>query len=105
MRHSDWIANTITLRQAYAATAKQIGKRHAEAWDSPEDDEEREDMQAEHTEEHAIYADMVALWHRMKAAKPTERSEVARRYAVSMTEFEKVMAYFELFVVGKYPLE
>jgi hypothetical protein len=39
MRHSDWTANAITLRQAYAATAKQIGKQQAEAWDSPEDDE------------------------------------------------------------------
>jgi hypothetical protein len=103
MRNTDWIADGITLRRAYADTAKQIGKRQAEGWDSPEDD--GEDMQAENTEEHAIYADMVALWHRMKAAKPTERNEVARRYAVSMTEFEKVMAYFELFVVCKYPLE
>jgi hypothetical protein len=39
MRNTDWIANGIALRRAYAATAKQIGKRQAEAWDSPEDDE------------------------------------------------------------------
>jgi hypothetical protein len=34
----------------------------------------------------------------MKAAKPQERSELARRYAISITELEKVLAYFVVFV-------
>ncbi len=34
----------------------------------------------------------------MKAEKPEERSELARRYAVSITELEKVMAYYLYFV-------
>ena len=36
--------------------------------------------------------------------KPEERSEEARRYAVTITELEKVLAYFAVFVVNaKYP--
>jgi hypothetical protein len=34
----------------------------------------------------------------MREAKPEERSELARRYAVSITELEKVIAYFVLYV-------
>jgi len=34
----------------------------------------------------------------MQAAKPAERSELARRYAVTITELEKVIAYYVLFV-------
>lgn len=45
-----------------------------------------------------IWKDMCALWRKMAAAKPEERNEVARRYAVTMTEFEKVMGYFDTFV-------
>lgn len=46
-----------------------------------------------------LWEDMVALWERMKAAKPTERSELARRYAVAITEYEKVMAYYSTFII------
>jgi len=35
----------------------------------------------------------------MRASKPDERSEKARRYAVSITEMEKVLAYFRMYVV------
>lgn len=31
--------------------------------------------------------------------KPSERSETARRYAVTITEMEKVVAYFKTYVV------
>lgn len=34
----------------------------------------------------------------MREAKPEDRSELARRYAVSITELEKVMAYYLYFV-------
>jgi hypothetical protein len=34
----------------------------------------------------------------MREAKPEERSELSRRYAVSITELEKVIAYFVLYV-------
>lgn len=46
-----------------------------------------------------IWNDMVELWEKLKAAKPTERNETARRYAVAITEYEKAMAYFNTFVV------
>jgi len=36
----------------------------------------------------------------MREAKPEERSELARRYAVSITELEKVIAYHIVFVDG-----
>jgi hypothetical protein len=36
---------------------------------------------------------------RMRQAKPEERSELARRYAISITELEKVLAYFKTYVV------
>ena len=35
----------------------------------------------------------------LRAAKPEDRSEESRRYAVTITEFEKVVAYFKTFVV------
>lgn len=36
----------------------------------------------------------------LRNAKPGERSELARRYAVSITELEKVFAYFKIYVAG-----
>lgn len=41
---------------------------------------------------------MCDLWRMLQAAKPTERNEIARRYAVTVTEFEKVMGYFDCFI-------
>jgi len=35
----------------------------------------------------------------IRTGKPDERSEVARRYAVTITELEKVIGYFETWVV------
>lgn len=50
------------------------------------------------THEMEIWTDMCALWRKMAAAKPAERNETARRYAVAMTELEKVMGYFFTFI-------
>lgn len=36
----------------------------------------------------------------MRSAKPEERNEKARRYAVSITEMEKALAYFHMYVVN-----
>lgn len=38
---------------------------------------------------------------KLKWAKPEERSETARRFAVTITELEKVIGYFETWVVNK----
>jgi len=53
-----------------------------------------------------IHASMVALLNQMRQAKPEERSELARRYAVSITDLERVEAYFQTYVldyVYKWP--
>lgn len=36
----------------------------------------------------------------LRQAKGDERSELARRYAVAITETEKAMAYYKTFVLG-----
>jgi len=38
---------------------------------------------------------------KMREAKPAAPSEEARRYAVAITDMEKVVAYFNTFVVEK----
>jgi hypothetical protein len=43
------------------------------------------------------WTDFLRLYHRLKGEKPLERSEQARRYAVCITEFEKVMAFYLIF--------
>ena len=35
----------------------------------------------------------------LRAGKPPERGEESRRYAVTITELEKVVAYFKVYVV------
>jgi predicted Mrr-cat superfamily restriction endonuclease len=47
----------------------------------------------------ALYMEMQALLTRMREARPTERTETARRWAVSITEMEKATAYFYAYVV------
>lgn len=47
-----------------------------------------------------LYLMMKELLHQLKMAKPTDRNELARRYAVTITEQEKVLAYFNTFVIN-----
>lgn len=35
----------------------------------------------------------------LSAAKPNERNEMARRYAITITEVEKIAAYFQVYIV------
>jgi hypothetical protein len=37
----------------------------------------------------------------LRKAKPEERSEVARRFAVTITELEKVIGYFVTWIVNE----
>lgn len=46
----------------------------------------------------AIWEFMFAIYQNLKAAKPDDRSERARRYAVTITEYEKVLSYFNTFI-------
>jgi hypothetical protein len=41
-----------------------------------------------------------ASLHFLRSAKPDERGELTRRYAVTITELEKVVAYFKVYVTG-----
>lgn len=42
--------------------------------------------------------DLEAALETLRLAKPEERSEKARRYAVAITELEKVIAYFKVYI-------
>lgn len=43
---------------------------------------------------------MIDLLRKLRDAKPEERNELARRYAVTITEMEKVLAYFWSYVMN-----
>lgn len=49
-----------------------------------------------------LWDQMVDLHRSLKAAKPEERSELSRRYAVAITEFEKAIGFFYLMVVQEF---
>ncbi len=40
----------------------------------------------------------------IKRNRPNDRSEIDRRYAILITDFEKVMAYFKTYIVDEYML-
>ena len=40
----------------------------------------------------------------IKRNRPNDRSEIDRRYAVTITDFEKVMAYFKTYILDEYML-
>ena len=44
---------------------------------------------------------MEATLQRLRDAKPSERNELARRYAVAITEYEKSLAFFKFYVVDQ----
>jgi len=44
--------------------------------------------------EEEIWNVLLAAYRTLKKNKPTERSEKARRFAVCLTELEKVMSYY-----------
>lgn len=45
---------------------------------------------------------LLVAYRKLKASKPEERSEKARRYAVAITEMEKAMAYFYMMVLQDF---
>jgi len=40
----------------------------------------------------------------LKCNRPNDRSEIDRRYAILITDFEKVIAYFKTYIVDEYML-
>lgn len=47
---------------------------------------------------------LASALYTLRANKPSEGNEKARRYAVTITEMEKVLAYFKCFVLDEGPL-
>ncbi len=43
------------------------------------------------------FSTLLVAYRKLKAEKPVERGEQARRYAVAIAELEKVMAYYLVF--------
>lgn len=48
---------------------------------------------------------LTATYNLLKATKPDDRSERARRYAVTITELEKVISYFNTMVVEGFGVQ
>lgn len=57
-------------------------------------------MDNQHEMDKRCFEQLQRALKNMRDSKPDERSEKARRYAVSITEMEKVLAYFDVFVVN-----
>jgi len=53
------------------------------------------------SEAKVILDEMEALLLDLQNYRPLEKSDVSRAYAVTITEFEKVIAYFEKYVVRR----
>lgn len=60
--------------------------------------------EAQHVES-SVWDQMLALWKKMENSRPADRSEQARRIAVAITEYQKVMAYWHTFVMEECSLE
>jgi len=52
------------------------------------------------TDDVAVETSLTIALKVLKANKPDERSEKARKYAVTITEMEKVCAYFNTYVIN-----
>ena len=50
--------------------------------------------------EQALLDILIDAIREFQAQKPTDRSEMARRYAITITELEKAAAYFAAFCVN-----
>ena len=53
----------------------------------------------------AVENSLLTALKSLRANKPSERSEKARRYAVTITEMEKVYSYFKTFVLDDPSLQ
>lgn len=53
------------------------------------------------TEYSDLYKEMTELLDSLRKAKPNDRSELDRRYAVTITKMEDVFAYFSTYILGR----
>lgn len=65
---------------------------------------EREEMDAKPTPIDVLNAFGLAL-KTLKAAKPEDHTQTDRRFAVTITDLEKVMAYFATYVIASISME
>ncbi len=47
-----------------------------------------------------IVVSLTEILHKLQTAKPAERSDLARFYAVTITEIEKALAYYKTYVLN-----
>ena len=47
---------------------------------------------------HIVMSKLQEALETLRSAKPDDHSEIARRYAVTITEMEKVIAYYATFI-------
>ncbi|MFZ1752726.1 MAG: hypothetical protein WBO46_15035 [Caldilineaceae bacterium] len=52
----------------------------------------------EYSEEDRVADAIRAALREMQEAKPGDRSEIDRRYAIAITEMEKALAYYEYWI-------
>ena len=64
------------------------------------DEKTFDSIKAQSAKNNEVLNGLEASLHFLRSAKPDERSELTRRYAVTITEFEKVVAYFRVYVTG-----
>lgn len=57
------------------------------------------------SDDNAVMQKLVEACNELRQNKPVTRSEKARRYTVTITEMEKVMAYFKVFIGDADPAE
>ena len=51
------------------------------------------------TADEELWNELLSTYRKLKAAKPEERSERARRIAVCLTEYEKMLGYFYTMII------
>lgn len=63
-----------------------------------------QDMEIEEptSAEEEVWNALLSAYRKLKAAKPEDRSEKARRYAVTITEYEKMLSYFNTMVFEEF---
>lgn len=55
--------------------------------------------------EYEIWADFLALRKKLLDAKPPDRIELARRYAITITQLELVMSFFNTMIQMQVGME
>lgn len=60
---------------------------------------ESEKVDPDNFNDSRIFQELQQVLEKLRNYKPNERSEKSRRYAVTITEMEKVLSYFKVMVV------